>query len=89
MDGQLVMLGYDIAACTPASYQRRSLQPVSYTHLSLQTGLDFIHLANPLTVDVLGDILLEFRVFNVFGTVSYTHLDVYKRQVHPDRRNIS
>ena len=26
VDGQLVMLGYDIAACTPASYQRRSLQ---------------------------------------------------------------
>ena len=26
VNGQLVMLGYDIAACTPASYQRRSLQ---------------------------------------------------------------
>ena len=34
---------------------------------TLQTGLDFIHLANPLTVDVLGDILFKFRVFYIFG----------------------
>ena len=25
VNGQLVMLGYDIAACTPASYQRHRL----------------------------------------------------------------
>ena len=32
--GLLVLLGFDIAALTPVAYLRRSLQPVSYTHLT-------------------------------------------------------
>ena len=37
--GQLVVLGFAIAGFTPAPYQRRRLQPVSYTHLTLPTIL--------------------------------------------------
>ena len=34
---------------------------------TLQTGLDFIYLPDPFTVDMFGDICFKFRIFDVFG----------------------
>ncbi|EJX09862.1 hypothetical protein EVA_02030 [gut metagenome] len=34
---------------------------------TLQTRLDFIHLANPVSIDTLSDVILKFRIFYVFG----------------------
>ena len=69
--------------------QRRGFvtpQPVSYTHLQRRAGV-----AARTHRDVqpaLSDSLANFRTrerdqTNTLGPVSYTHLDVYKRQVSP------
>ena len=58
-----------------------SLWTVSYTHLSIELNTsDFeMFMANKQVLENLGFKIEEFGI-NTIITVSYTHLDVYKRQ---------
>ena len=73
--------------------EKRAARPVSYTHLLdgegmqtgwLKDGLDWYFLS-PVTGAMVVNTVIEGRQIDGSGKwvpVSYTHLDVYKRQVH-------
>ena len=74
-------------------------QPVSYTHLPVAhsvspamhnmafslLGLDYAYLAFEVGETQLAEAVKGLKLLNARGwnPVSYTHLDVYKRQVYP------
>ena len=63
------------------------ISAVSYTHLERYellamkaAGISLLKIMRPLAFFVCGLVGVSFYFQNVVGPVSYTHLDVYKRQ---------
>ena len=61
------------------------LKPVSYTHLAIilyMNELDKSELTRDVVVGSSGEKIDYSTDEQIANSVSYTHLDVYKRQVH-------